>query len=105
MREIRLHLVKPLLRANSLCYVDEADEADAELADRSWSGGCEEDIDDAPVQRHDLGFFLVGGLAAKQGFHGAPEGLRTVPPATGDRPGQLARIAGTEHLECAIVDL
>jgi hypothetical protein len=45
VREIRLQLLKPILGANPVCYVDSSAKTDSTPADRFQPGSCEQDVD------------------------------------------------------------
>ena len=68
MRELRLHLPKPLLGADALRDVDRGDQAYFEIIDWTDAGRGEENVDDAAVPRHHLGFFLEVRFTAKAGL-------------------------------------
>ena len=99
MRELRLHLPKPLLGADALRDVDRGDQAYFEIIDWADAGRGEENVDDAAVPRHHLGFFLEVRFTAKAGLHGPPKRIRACLPGVGHGTPDIAVDASSEHLD------
>ena len=95
-----------LLGLLALGDVDHPEQAHARLASRPDPRGGVQYVDDAAVEREQLGFCRIVRIAAIARHHRAPERGGVLGKVAGDGGAdELARVATAEHLNRVLVDL